>query len=90
MVPFNLCDAASQGIAFGGGFELALACDIVLAADTARFALPEPKRGLAALAGGLTRLPRVIGTQCTYRIPKRASSLRLTTRWPRLLLDVDI
>ena len=53
---------AVNGIAMGGGFEIALACDIIIAADTAVFALPEPKVGLAALAGGLHRLPRAIGT----------------------------
>lgn len=52
--------AAVNGVAMGGGFEIALACDIILAADTARFALPEPKVGLAALAGGLHRLPRQV------------------------------
>jgi len=53
--------AAVNGVALGGGFELALASDIVVASDTATFALPEPKVGLAALAGGLLRLPRQIG-----------------------------
>ena len=47
----------------GGGFEIALACDLIIASDNARFALPEPKVGLAALAGGLHRLPRQIGTK---------------------------
>ncbi len=55
--------AAVNGIAFGGGFEIALACDIIIAADTAVFALPEPRVGLAALAGGLHRLPREIGAK---------------------------
>ncbi|HEY0106242.1 MAG TPA: enoyl-CoA hydratase-related protein, partial [Rhizomicrobium sp.] len=55
--------AAVNGIAMGGGFEIALACDIILAADGAVFALPEPRVGLAALAGGLHRLPRVIGAK---------------------------
>ena len=55
--------AAVNGVAMGGGFEIALACDIILASKTARFALPEPKVGLAALAGGLHRLPRQIGTK---------------------------
>ena len=53
--------AAVNGVAMGGGFEIALACDLIIAADTAVFALPEPKVGLAALAGGLHRLPRQIG-----------------------------
>ncbi len=53
--------AAVNGVAMGGGFEIALACDIIIASDTAIFALPEPKVGLAALAGGLHRLPREIG-----------------------------
>lgn len=65
--------AAVNGVAMGGGFEIALACDLIIAADTARFALPEPKVGLAALAGGVHRLPRQIGE-------KRAMSMMLTGR----------
>ena len=53
--------AAVNGFALGGGFEIALACDLIIAADSACFGLPEPKVGLAALAGGLQRLPRQIG-----------------------------
>ncbi|HUJ97021.1 MAG TPA: enoyl-CoA hydratase-related protein [Stellaceae bacterium] len=52
--------AAVNGIAMGGGFEIALACDLIIAAENAVFALPEPRVGLAALAGGLHRLPRMI------------------------------
>jgi crotonobetainyl-CoA hydratase len=52
--------AAVNGFAMGGGFEIALACDLIIAAEHATFALPEPKVGLAALAGGLHRLPRQI------------------------------
>jgi enoyl-CoA hydratase/carnithine racemase len=52
--------AAVNGVAAGGGFEIALACDIVIAADTARFALPEPRVGLIAGAGGIHRLTRQI------------------------------
>jgi crotonobetainyl-CoA hydratase len=52
--------AAVNGVAMGGGFEIALACDIIVASDKAVFALPEPRVGLAALAGGLQRLPRMI------------------------------
>ncbi len=65
--------AAVNGIAMGGGFEIALACDIIIAAESAVFALPEPRVGLAALAGGLHRLPREIGT-------KRALGMILTGR----------
>ena len=60
---FNLAKpviAAVNGFAMGGGFEIALACDLIVASDNAIFALPEPRVGLAALAGGLHRLPRVI------------------------------
>ena len=53
--------AAVNGVAMGGGFEIALACDLIIASDNATFALPEPKVGLAALAGGMHRLPRQIG-----------------------------
>lgn len=50
--------AAVEGYALAGGFELALACDMVVAAETAQFGLSEVKRGLVANAGGLVRLPR--------------------------------
>jgi enoyl-CoA hydratase/carnithine racemase len=52
--------AAVNGYALGGGFEMALACDIIVAADHARFGLPEPTVGLMAGAGGAHRLPRQI------------------------------
>lgn len=52
--------AAVNGFALGGGFEMALACDIIIAAEHARFGLPEPRVGLVAGAGGVHRLPRHI------------------------------
>lgn len=55
--------AAVNGVAMGGGFEIALACDLIIAAENATFALPEVRVGLAALAGGVHRLPRLIGTK---------------------------
>lgn len=65
--------AAVNGVAMGGGFETALACDLIIAAENATFALPEPRVGLAALAGGVHRLPRLIGM-------KRAMGMILTGR----------
>lgn len=50
--------AAVDGAAMGGGFELALACDMIVVSDRALFGLPEVKRGLLAMAGGAIRLPR--------------------------------
>jgi enoyl-CoA hydratase/carnithine racemase len=50
--------AAVNGLAMGGGFEIALSCDIIIAADHARFALPEVKVGMIAGGGGVHRLPR--------------------------------
>ncbi|HRH85969.1 MAG TPA: enoyl-CoA hydratase-related protein [Rubrivivax sp.] len=52
--------AAVDGLAFGGGFEMVLACDLVVASRRARFALPEVKRGLLALYGGVFRAARAL------------------------------
>lgn len=63
--------AAVEGYALAGGLELAITCDLIVAAETAQFGIPEVKRGLAAAAGGLMRLPK--------QIPKRlAMELALT------------
>jgi len=62
-----------NGVAMGGGFETALACDIIIAAETAVFALPEPRVGLIAGGGGVHRLPRSIPT-------KQAMGMILTGR----------
>ena len=50
--------AAVNGPALAGGFEIVLSCDLVVAAESARFGIPEVKRGLMAAAGGLIRLPK--------------------------------
>jgi len=63
--------AAVNGLALGGGFEIALACDIIVAAEQATFGLPEPRVGLAALAGGMQRLPALVP-------PKVAMGMMLT------------
>lgn len=65
--------AAVNGVAVGGGFEVALACDIVIAEEHARFGLTEPKVGTVAAAGGMHRLPRSIGL-------KRAMGMMLLAR----------
>ena len=56
--------AAVEGFALAGGLEIALACDLIVVAEDAKLGIPEAKRGLAAAAGGLMRLPR----QIPYRV----------------------
>jgi enoyl-CoA hydratase/carnithine racemase len=65
--------AAVNGVAMGGGFEIALACDLIIASENARFALPEPRVGFAALATGMHRLPRQVPL-------KKAMGMMLTGR----------
>jgi enoyl-CoA hydratase/carnithine racemase len=55
--------AAVNGFAVAGGFEIALACDMIVASEDASFGLPEVRRGLIAAAGGLYRLPRALPRQ---------------------------
>lgn len=63
--------AAVNGLALGGGTEIALCCDVVVAAESASFGLPEVRRGIVAAAGGLIRLPQMIPV-------KRALELAMT------------
>jgi enoyl-CoA hydratase/carnithine racemase len=65
--------AAVNGLAFGGGFEFVLCCDLIIAADTATFRLPEVRLGGAAFGGGIPRLVRKV----PYNV---AMSLLLTAR----------
>lgn len=60
--------AAVNGFALGGGTELALASDLVVAADTATFGLPEVRRGLVAAAGGAFRLPQQIPYKVAHEL----------------------
>ncbi|MBI1361736.1 MAG: enoyl-CoA hydratase [Alphaproteobacteria bacterium] len=75
--------AAVNGVAMGGGFEIALACDMIIAAENARFALPEPRVGFAALASGLHRLPRQVPL-------KKAMGMMLTGRHVKAREGLDI
>ena len=75
--------AAVNGVALGGGLEIALACDIIVASETARLGLPEPRVGLMAAAGGVHRLPRSVplkvamGMMLTGRHVPAAEALRI-------------
>ena len=73
--------AAVEGWALGGGFEMALACDLIVAAQDAKFGLPEVKRGLIAGEGGVIRLPR--------RIPYHVALKVLLTGEPLSAVDAE-
>lgn len=60
--------AAVEGMAVAGGCEIVLACDLVVASRSAQFGLPEVKRALIAAAGGLARLPHVVGRTVAMEI----------------------
>jgi dehydration protein DpgD len=70
--------ARVNGLALGGGFELVLACDIVIAAETAEFGLPEPRVGLVAGGGGIFRLARQapLGAAMGYLLTGRRMDAR--------------
>lgn len=74
--PFGFCEtppkkpliAAVEGIAYGGGFEMCLACDLVVAAKDAKFALPEVRHNLVALGGGAIRLAKRLPYQLAMEL----------------------
>lgn len=80
--------AAVDGYALAGGLELAIACDMIVANENAKFGIPEAKRGLAAAAGGLMRLPKKIPPHIAMELAltgdfidaKRAYDLGLVNR----------
>jgi enoyl-CoA hydratase len=75
--------AAVEGYALAGGFELAICCDLIVVADNAKFGIPEAKRGLAAAAGGLIRLPRQIPSRIAMTLLQRSGPMiwAWSTRW---------
>lgn len=60
--------AAVEGYALAGGLEMAISCDLIVTADNAKFGIPEVKRGLAAAAGGLMKLPRQIPSRIAMEL----------------------
>jgi enoyl-CoA hydratase len=70
--------AAVEGWALAGGCEVVLACDLVVAAEDAKFGIPEVKRGLVAAAGGLIRLPRRIPVQIAMELALTGDPLGAT------------
>jgi len=80
--------AAVDGYALAGGLELAISCDLIVANGAAKFGIPEAKRGLAAAAGGLIKLPRQIPPRIAMELAltgdfidaKRAYDLGLVNR----------
>ena len=73
--------AALQGDAIAGGLEIAIACDLIVAADDIRFALPEASRSLVATAGALNRLPRLIGLNRTQQMILTADPISAQTAY---------
>jgi enoyl-CoA hydratase len=60
--------AAVEGYALAGGFEVAISCDLIVAAEDSKFGIPEVKRGLAAAAGGLAKLPKQIPSRIAMEL----------------------
>ena len=71
--------AAVNGITMGGGFEMVANCDLIVAASSAVFALPEVKRGIVPVAGCLPRLTRTLGLQRTTELTLTGRSVSAQT-----------
>lgn len=86
--------AAVNGICMGGGFEMMANCDLVIAASSAIFSLPEVKRGIVPVAGCLPRLVRTLGLQRTTDLVLTGRSVSATTlcEWGLVsqVVEVDV
>lgn len=82
--------AAVDGAALGGGFEIALACDLIVATATSRFGLPEVMRGMVAVGGGLTRLPRRVPYHLAMTMALTGRSLTAVELLPYGLLSAIV
>ncbi len=67
--------AAANGSALAGGFEIMISCDMVIAADHAKFGIPEASRGLVAGGGGLIRLPKLVPLAVAYEMALTADPI---------------
>ncbi len=79
--------AAVHADAFAGGFEIAIACDFIVASRSIRFGLPEVKRSLVALAGGLVNLPRLIGEKLALELALLGESIAAERLHPTGLIS---
>lgn len=79
--------AAVEGYALAGGFEIALSCDLLVASRTARFGIPEVRRGLVAAAGGLLRLPAVLPRNLAMELALTGRLLEAEEAWRAGLLN---
>jgi enoyl-CoA hydratase/carnithine racemase len=79
--------AAVNGLCLGGGFEIALACDLIIASDGASFGLTEPRVGFVALAGGMHRLVRQIGLKRAMGYLLTGSRMSASEAWQLGLLN---
>ena len=70
--------AAANGSALAGGFEIMISCDMVVAADHAKFGIPEAQRGLIAGGGGLIRLPKLVPLAVAYEMALTADPIDAT------------
>lgn len=80
--------AAVEGMALGGGFELVLACDLVVAARTSRFGLPEVRLGLVANCGGLFRGPRLLPVNVARELLLTGDPISAERAWSLGLVNV--